>query len=151
MNTIYKLTEKIQQELDSNVLINTVSYGDIDDLLLDKRNVYPVAHVNLTGATLSSSTANVSVSVMIMDVVDINSNKAVSKFRGNDNEQDVLNQCTAAASKLVTELKRGTLFSEGYQLEGDANLEFFTDRFEHKIAGVALTFEVVLSNNVNLC
>ena len=35
MNTIYKLTEAIQSELESNVLINTVSYGDIDDLLLD--------------------------------------------------------------------------------------------------------------------
>ena len=151
MNTIYKLTEVIQNELDSNVLINTVTYGDIDDLLLDKRNIYPVAHVNLTGATLSSATANMSISVMIMDIVDINKKEETSIFRGNDNEQDVLNQCTAAASKLVAELKRGSLFADGFQMEGDANLEFFTDRFEHKIAGVALTFEVILSNNIDLC
>jgi len=151
MNTIYKLTEAIQSELESNVLINTVSYGDIDDLLLDKRNVYPVAHVNLVGATLSSATANVSVSVMIMDVVDINKTKTPDAFRGNDNEHDVLNQCTVAASKLVTELKRGQLYADGFQVEGDANVEFFTDRFEHKIAGVAVTFDVILSNNIDLC
>tara|TARA_R110002012_G_scaffold44251_3_gene118901 strand:+ start:439 stop:894 length:456 start_codon:yes stop_codon:yes gene_type:complete len=151
MNTIYKLTEAIQTELESNVLINTVSYGDIDDLLLDKRNVYPVAHVNLVGATLSSATANVSVSVMIMDIVDINKSKTPDAFRGNDNEHDVLNQCTVAASKLVTELKRGQLYADGFQVEGDANVEFFTDRFEHKIAGVAVTFDVILSNNIDLC
>lgn len=151
MNTIYKLTEKIQTELNSNVLLNTVSYGDIDDLLLDKRNLYPVAHVNLTGATLSSATANVSVSVMLMDIVDINKDKKDDIFRGNDNEQDVLNAMLAAGSKLVTELKRGDLYADGFQLEDDASVEFFTDRFEHKIAGVALTFNVTLSNNVTLC
>lgn len=151
MNTIYRLTEAIQNELESNVLINTASYGDIDDLLLDKRNLYPIAHVNLTGATLSSATAIVSVSVMIMDIVDINNDKIIDKFRGNDNEQDVLNQCMVAGSKLVTELKRGDLYANGFQVEGDANVEFFTDRFEHKIAGVALTFDVILANNIDLC
>ena len=88
---------------------------------------------------------------MIMDVVDINKTKTPDAFRGNDNEHDVLNQCTVAASKLVTELKRGQLYADGFQVEGDANVEFFTDRFEHKIAGVAVTFDVILSNNIDLC
>ena len=55
------------------------------------------------------------------------------------------------ASKLVAELKRGNLYSQGFQLEGDGAVEFFTDRFEHKIAGVSLTFDVTLANNIDLC
>lgn len=151
MNSIYKLTEKIQTELVNNVLLNTVSFGDIDDLLLDKRNLYPVAHMNLEGATLSSSIATVNVNIILMDIVDIRDEAPTDKFKGNDNEQDVLNAMVAAASKLIAELKRGTLYRDLYQLEEDANIEFFTDRFEHKIAGVSVSFAVTLQNSVDLC
>ncbi len=150
MNTLYKLSEKIKTELESNALINTVTYGDIEDIDLNKQTIYPLAHVNLTDAVIRSSSVEVNVSILLMDIVDVSKTKDITYF-GNDNEHDVLNSMLSAATKTVQELHRGSSYAEGFHLENDANVEFFTDRFEDKLAGVSLNFAVTLANNVDLC
>ena len=57
----------------------------------------------------------------------------------------------AAATKTTQELKRGNLYEQGYQVEEDAEIEFFSDRFEDKLAGVGLDLTVTIQNNVDLC
>ena len=150
MNTLYKLSEKIKTELEGNALINTVTYGDIEDIDLNKQTIYPLAHVNLTDAIIRSSSVEVNVSILLMDIVDVSKSEDVTYF-GNDNEHDVLNSMLTAATKTVQELHRGSSYADGFHLEGDANVEFFTDRFEDKLAGVSLTFSVTLANTVDLC
>ena len=150
MNTLYRLSEKIKTELQSNALINTVSYGDIEDIDLNKQTIFPLAHVNLTNAVIRSSSVEVNVSILLMDIVDISKSEDVDYF-GNDNEHDVLKSMLAAATKTVQELHRGSSYAEGFHLEDDANCEFFTDRFENKLAGVSLTFNVNIQNSATLC
>jgi hypothetical protein len=150
MNTLYRLSEKIKTELQSNTLINTVSYGDIEDIDLNKQTIFPLAHVNLTNAVIRSSSVEVNVSILLMDIVDISKSEDVDYF-GNDNEHDVLNSMLTAATKTVQELHRGNSYAEGFHLEDDANCEFFTDRFENKLAGVSLTFSVNIQNSATLC
>lgn len=150
MNTLYRLTEKLNNELTSNELIKTVTYGDITDVDLDKMTMFPLAHVNLSGATISSSTVNVGVSVLLMDIVDISKTHG-DGFLGNDNEHDVLNSMLAAATKTFQEFSRGTSYAEGFHVEEDASVDFFTDRFENKLAGVSLEFNVTLNNSSELC
>jgi hypothetical protein len=150
MNTLYKLTEKLNTELTSNELIKTVTYGDITDVDLDKMTIFPLAHVNLSGASISSSTVNVGVSVLLMDIVDISKTHG-DNFVGNDNEHDVLNSMLAAATKTFQEFLRGSSYADGFQVEEDATVDFFTDRFENKLAGVSLEFNVSLKNSAELC
>jgi len=150
MNTLYKITEKLNTELTSNPLINTITYGDISEVDLDKQTIFPLAHINLDGASIGSSTVNVGVSILFMDIVDISKSKD-SNFFGNDNEQDVLNTMLTVATKTFQEFLRGTSYAEGFHTEDDGDVEFFTDRFENKLAGVSLEFNVTLKNTSELC
>lgn len=150
MNTLYKLTTKLQEELKGNALINTVTYGDISDVDLDKMTIFPLAHVNLSGATIGSSTLEVGVSILLMDIVDISKTHG-DGFLGNDNEHDVLNTMLAAATKTFQEFKRGNSYADGFEVTEDATVDFFTDRFENKLAGVSLEFNITIQNTSELC
>lgn len=150
MNTLYKITEKLREELESNALVNEVTFGDISDVDLDKKTIFPLAHVMLGDATIGESTLSIGINIMFIDIVDV-SKEDDRAFYGNDNEHDVLNSMLAAATKTVQELKRGVSYSEGFQIEGEGRVEFFTDRFENKLAGVSVDFNVDVINSAGLC
>ena len=57
MNSLFALTDAIKSELDSNVLLNSVSYGDVDEIELLKTNRYPLAHVGISTGTISDATS----------------------------------------------------------------------------------------------
>ena len=86
-----------------------------------------------------------------MDIVDISKEAVVDIFRGNNNEQDVLNTQLAVLNKLVQVLRGGTLFQDLYQLDGSPSFEPFYDRFENEMAGWALTFDVIINNDITIC
>ena len=86
-----------------------------------------------------------------MDIVDESKEKVADIFLGNDNEQDVLNTQLAVANRFLEVLHRGEL-SDDYELvNGSANIEFFTERFENKIAGVTFTFDISIENKMTKC
>ena len=62
-----------------------------------------------------------------------------------------MNNMLAAATKTTQELQRGTLYENGFQLEDEANVEFFSDKFEDKLAGVGLDLRVTIQNSTELC
>tara|TARA_R100000544_G_C2222861_1_gene58660 strand:- start:836 stop:1288 length:453 start_codon:yes stop_codon:yes gene_type:complete len=150
MNTLYRITEKLKAELDANVLLNTVTFGDITDVDLDKGTIFPLAHVMLGNATITDSTLNIGINIMFIDIVD-ESKTTGDNFYGNDNEHDVLNSMLAAATKTTQELKRGISYKEGFHVAGDGDVEFFTDRFENKLAGVSLDLNIEVTNASELC
>ena len=56
------------------------------------------------------------------------------------------------ARRLLEMLNRGDLYDDGYQLSnGSASIEYFTDRFENKIAGVTITFDIATFNDMTIC
>ena len=89
-----------------------------------------------------------------MDVVDINKSQLRSEtepFYGMDNLQDILNTQLAVLNKLAQVLRGGTLHQDLYQLDGNPSLEPFYDRFENEMAGWAMTFDVLVNNDINIC
>ena len=54
-------------------------------------------------------------------------------------------------NRLLEVLRRGSLFDDLYQLQGTPNCEPFVDRFENKIAGWTVTFDVMVSNEMTSC
>ena len=105
----------------------------------------------VNNVTIQEQVLNFEITVMCMDVVDQSKDEVTDAFRGNNNEQDILNTQLAVANKLVGLLGKGTLYQNKYQLEGDASCEFFYERFENQMAGVACTFNVLISNDINVC
>ena len=152
MNNIFKLTDKIKEELESNQLINQVSFGDLFEVDLLKQNIFPLAHVGMSTAQIGQGVAYISMSILFLDIVDEVKKEQTDQFYGNDNEHFVLNEMFSAANKTVQELMRGDLYRDGFQIEDDSvSVQFFSERFEDKLAGVGLEFTVAIKNILDLC
>ena len=151
MQGFYNLTTKIKDTLALDAFVNTITYGDIFEVDLNKQDIFPLSHFIVNNAVLSGHTWSFSISLLCMDIVDESKKDVVDKFRGNDNEQDVLNTQMAVINRLLELLRRGDLFTELYQLEGNPTIEPFVDRFENKLAGWTLTMNVLIPNDMTIC
>ena len=151
MNGFYRVTQVIKDTLQADENCNTVTYGDITQIDLDKQTIFPLSHLILNGATSGENTMTFNFSVLVMDIVDISKAEVTDPFVGNDNEQDVLNTQLSVANKLIQKLRIGSLYSDKYQVIGDVSLEPFRDRFENQIAGWTATFDVIIENDVHIC
>jgi len=147
----YLLTQAIKDQLLSDVNVNTVTEGDLFDVDLSKQSIFPLSHLIVNTVAAQESVLRFNISVLSMDIVDESKEPTTDIFIGNNNEQDVLNTQLAVLNKLVQVLRRGDLYSDKYQLSGDANLEPFVDRFENKVAGWTATFDVFVNNDIEIC
>ncbi len=151
MKGFYQVTETIKEALLSDVNVNTVTTGDITRIDLSKQTMFPLSHIIVNNVNNEDSILRFSLSVLAMDVVDFSKEEVIDIFRGNNNEQDILNTQLAVLNKLVQVLRGGTLHQDLYQLDGTPNLEPFYDRFENEMAGWALTFDVLIPNDIEIC
>ena len=151
MNTYFKVIEDIKTALIAEPFINNVSQGDLFEIDLNKKTIFPLAHIIINGVTILEQVLQFNITVMCMDIVDVSKQETTDDFVGNNNEQDILNTQLAVANKLVGILSKGTLYQDKYQLSGDASCEFFYERFENRLAGVACTFDVLVQNDINVC
>jgi len=147
----YQITETIKDSLLSDVNVNTVTTGDIFDIDLSKQSIFPLAHIIVNSVTLQEQVISFNITVMAMDIVDESKDATTDIFIGNNNEQDVLNTQLAVLNKLVMLLRRGKLYEEKFQLEGDASLEPFYERFDNRLAGYAATMDVIIHNDITIC
>tara|TARA_R100001463_G_scaffold31822_2_gene71601 strand:+ start:847 stop:1320 length:474 start_codon:yes stop_codon:yes gene_type:complete len=147
----YQITDTIKTNLLNNENVNTVTTGDIFDIDLSKQTIFPLSHIMVNSVAIQEQVLNFNITVMCMDIVDQSKEETTDVFRGNNNEQDILNTQLAVANKLVGLLSKGTLYKNKYQLDGDASCEFFYERFENRLAGVACTFNVLIANDINVC
>jgi len=151
MKGFYNLTDKLKEALLAEPFVNTVTFGSLDDIDLNKQTIFPLSHIIVNNTTVGSKTLTFNVSILSMDIVDISKDATTDIFVGNDNEQDVLNTQLALLTRIINTLQRGDLYTELYQVEGNVNCEPFVDRFENKLAGWAATFDVLVQNDMTVC
>ena len=151
MKGFYQVTETIKEALLSDVNVNTVTTGDITRIDLGKQTMFPLSHLVINNVGNEDTVLRFSLSVLAMDIVDISKEEVVDIFVGNNNEQDVLNTQLAVLNKLVQVLRGGNLHQDLYQLDGTPIFEPFYDRFENEVAGWALTFDVLIPNDIEIC
>jgi len=147
----YLLTETIKDQLLSDVNVNTVTTGDIYDIDLAKQSIFPLSHIIINNVTTQEQVLTFNISILAMDIVDESKEATTDIFRGNNNEQDILNTQLAVLNKLVMVLRKGTLYNDQYQLDGDATLEPFYERFDNRLAGWSATFDVFVKNDIDIC
>jgi hypothetical protein len=151
MKGFYQVTQVIKDQLLSDVNVNTVTTGDITRIDLSKQTMFPLSHIIVNNVGNEDNILRFSLSVLSMDVVNISKEEVVDIFIGNNNEQDILNTQLAVLNKLVQVLRGGDLHNDLYQLDGSPNFEPFYDRFENEMAGWALTFDVIVPNDIDIC
>jgi hypothetical protein len=147
----YQLTDTIKDNLLNDINVNTVTTGDITDIDLSKQTIFPLSHIMINSVTTQEQVLSFNITVMSMDIVDVNKEATTDIFTGNNNEQDVLNSQLAVLNRLISLLGRGNLYTTKYQLDGDPVCEPFYERFENQMAGVACTFNVLIENDISSC
>lgn len=151
MKGFYNLIDTIKGELETIPFVNTVTQGDIYDVDLAKQTIFPLSHIIVNNANFEDKIIRFNVSLICMDIVDINKEEAPTEYIGNDNVQDVLNQQLVVCQRVFESAKRGDLYSAYFQVDGIATCEPFTERFENFLAGWAMTFDVIVQNDMSIC
>jgi hypothetical protein len=149
MRQFYNITKTIKDTLEAHSQVNVVTFGDIFDVDLNKQTIFPLSHLMINQAQFEGQVVRVNVSVMCMDVVDETKEDPRNQnepFYGTNNEQDILNTQLAVINDLVTKLRKGTLYTDLYQLDGNPTCLPFSERFENLLAGWTATFDVLLPN-----
>jgi hypothetical protein len=147
----YKLTEVIKEELLKEKNINTVTTGDITDINLYKQDIFPIGHIIVNNVTDQENVLMFSLSILACDVVNQSKELTYDRFTGNNNLQDILNTQLAVLNRLIQRLRKGTLYTEQYQLEGSPTLQPFYDRFDNQLAGWTADINVMIYNDIYIC
>ncbi len=151
MTGFYNVTDKIKDTLAAEPFVNTVTYGSLDDVDLNKQTIFPLSHLIVNNCSVANNTLTFNISVLAMDVVDESKEEVEDDFVGNDNEQDVMNTQLAVLNRLIAILQRGDVYTDKFQVIGAVGCEPFVDRFENKLAGWVATFDVVVENDMTIC
>jgi len=147
----YQLTQTIKTQLLSDNNVNIVTTGDITEIDLSKQTIFPLCHIMVNSVSTQEQVLAFNITVMAMDIVDVDKEATTDLFRGNDNQHDVLNTQLAVLNKLVMVLRKEDLYTTKYQLEGDPTCEPFFDRFENQLAGWACTMDILIENDITIC
>jgi hypothetical protein len=151
MNGFYYVIHKLRDYIKETGFVNSVSTGDIFEVDLVKQTIYPLSHIIVNNASPKEFVTSYNISILFMDIVEISKDVPVNLFDNNTNMLDILNDQITIAQRLVSSLKRGDLFSNLIQIDGDPLCEPFTDRFENKVAGWTLTFDIIVPNDMTIC
>lgn len=151
MNGFYQFTTKIKDTLKLDPFVNTVTYGDIFQVDLNKKTIFPLSHLVVNNVTKESNVMRFNISILAMDIVDVSKEATTDVFIGNDNTQDIWHTQLKVLDRLTELLRRGSIVSEGYQLDGNPTFEQFTERFENYLAGWTVTFDVLVGNDMTIC
>ena len=147
----YNVLEKLKTELENDPLVNTVTQGNLFDIDLAKQTIFPLCHIVINGYTFQDNVVNYSISILAMDIVDITKEEQTDIFYGNTNEVDILNTRISVLNRLYEKLRRGDLFDTNYQVDGFPSGELFEDRFENKLTGSTITFNLLIPNDMTVC
>jgi hypothetical protein len=151
MNGFYTIIDKLKAHLDADIFVNTVTEGDIFKVDLAKQTIFPLAHIMVNTATFEGSVIRFNVSLIAMDIVDVSKDEVTNIYLGNDNEQDVLNTQLVVLNRAYELMRRGDMYSDLYQVDGNPTCEPFTERFENLLAGWTMTFDVLIPNDMSIC
>lgn len=147
----YQVTETLKAQLLTDVNVNTVTTGDITDVDLQKQTIFPLSHIIVNTVSQEDGVLRFNVSVLAMDIVHQSDTETQDIFEGNNDLQDILNTQLEVLNKLTQVLRKGTLHTDAYQLDGNASIEPFYDRFENELAGWTATMDVLIYNDISIC
>jgi hypothetical protein len=151
MTGFYTITEALQTHFNNDVLVNTVTEGDIFEVDLNKQTIFPLVHLMTNNVSFETNVVRFNISLLAMDIVNISKDETTNIFRGNANEQDVLNTQLEILNRAYAQMLHGNLWDSKVVVDGNPTCEPFTERFENYLAGWTMTFDVLIPNEVSIC
>ncbi len=109
MKGYFYVIDNLRQALEGIPMVNTITQGALDDIDNYKSTIFPLSHIVVNNVTPENNILRFNVSIIAMDIVDINKDETTDIFLGNDNEIDVLNTQLVILVRLYELLRRGYL------------------------------------------
>tara|TARA_R110000737_G_scaffold269320_1_gene276649 strand:+ start:1275 stop:1709 length:435 start_codon:yes stop_codon:yes gene_type:complete len=142
---------KLEEELLASPFVKTVTFGDISQVDLRKQTIYPLSHIIMNNVVQGGQVLTYNLTILLMDIIDINKAPVVDQFTGNTDEMDILNTQLAVGNKLVEQMRSGALFNDMYQVINDVTFDPFYDRFENELVGWSMNVSIVVENDIYIC
>lgn len=139
---VYKIIRQIKEALLEEPFVNTVTEGDIFEVDLSKQTMFPLSHIMINQATHQDNVISFNITVLLMDILN---------QKDELNKVDIWNTQLLVGTRILNRLNRGDLRSDFWELTGNPSFEPFTERFENDLAGWAVTFDVLVRNDVTIC
>lgn len=154
MTNIYDIIAKIKEHMRAHPMVNFVNFGNILEASLDKTVIYPLTHFNIGETTIQDGSMVIELDFLFLDLVDVEktySDEDLGSRENYSNIIDIYNTQLQVANYLISHLKRGDLYSDQFQLIGDPVCTPFKDRFEHELAGWAVSMRIEVPNDISVC
>ena len=151
IRSYYLIMSKLEEELLKSPFVKTVTFGDISQVDLRKQTIFPLSHIIMNNVVQSGQVMTYNITILLMDIIDINKAVIVDQFTGNTDEMDILNTQLGVGNRLVEQMRSGTLFNDMYQVSTDVTFEPFFDRFENELVGWAMNVNITVENDIYIC
>ena len=138
---LYDLHNRIKDELLATNQINKVTWGDIFDIDLERKNDYALAHIIYQSANVNGAYNTFQIDIIFADMVTDSAN----------NRMDVLNNLLIVATRIAKSFDGGELYDFGYRIDPNPNLEPFNERFEMNLSGWTLSMTINVPNDISRC
>ena len=80
MTEFYNITNQIRLALEAEPFTNTVSYGLIDRVDLEKLTIFPLAHMVTNSSVITEQTIRTNMSILFADVLDVNKKENTERY-----------------------------------------------------------------------
>jgi hypothetical protein len=152
MKNYYNLSTLLHDSILADPLVNRVTKGSLDKITNAKQDMYPLCHIIFNDVAFRGNTTVYNISLVMMSIVDVSKDDVVDIFKGNDNEDDVLNTTLSILNRIFERVRRGDISNLGYEvLDDTASCEPFVDRFTDAVAGWTMTFDILAPNEMTIC
>lgn len=147
MNSFYKVIGYLKDQLALDIDVNTIIHGEAPE---NKKDIFPMAHLMVTGGALGQGTSIFTFTVQVLDIRNVSKKMSTDKFLKNDNELDNLNTCFAVLNRLITELKlqRNDLDIE---LLNEPTLVPVVYEFKDTLDGWSTELQLSIANTISIC
>lgn len=146
MREFYKVVDYLKDTLSNDINVHTITHGLRSMTDIDKKNIFPLVHLQVTSSTVSNSMATFIFEVAVVDLRNISKQPVSDKFLGNDNELDNLNTCHAVLNRLVSILQNQNN-DYAIQLVNVPNLQPIIFEESNLLDGWRCDLELIIPNN----
>lgn len=149
-SNFYKIVKKLQDLIESNVLVNEVIYARTEDKDLYKNTLFPLVHINPAPSPYVNSQSSIlTFEIGVYDIRTQSKQSLNTRFEGNDNIIDTHSTCYAILNEILSSLDR--LNEDQIYLSSVSELTpiYFSDK--NGIDGYVTTIQLKAPNRLNLC
>lgn len=147
------IVNKIVEIAENDSLVNTIALGEVEDMDLEEKNIYPLVHIDVEGGSFSNGqTLTLNLIVTVVSIRDMNKHEPDNdKVYSNDNYCDNMNTCLTILNRIWK-----TFYKDftGENLTANENPPFTAIEYDNKniLDGWSLNVDIEIPDtDINLC